>query len=533
MTQDEGTDRVPVEAADAGAPATHAEAPAGREEFAGDRAAQDLAGGRAAQGLVTVAGIVLIAVLSTGTMFLTGSSVLLGPIAGLAAGLGMRRLLDAGIASGLGAIAGTAGAWAVSLARWPSPVVWAVPMLRDALIAAVLALAVRWMLDRSPRFAALMAAAAVTLVIVSGWMSSTSLETLQLKPGMTRVQYFAIQPKIDYNAADEDLYLSYVMDVAKGQRYYPSAVAVLSASNVAHPLGPVQLSNPLSYRLPTLYWTLGQLPVDGVSLIMAMMLMGSAAAVAGYVLARQFVTVPLALASCAGLTAMYAMYSTVPGMLHSEIWAGSFSLIAVTLFVLARRKPAHAMAYMAAAAAAAMLAALIRELAVAVVLLGLALTLMDREARRQRLWVPWAVAIGGTVAGFAAHWAAATAAFRAVTLPKSRPVQVIGWFRPDGLGLYAGIDFFRRIMVWPLAAGCVAGALGLAGAVFGPKERLQRLAMATLVGGGMLVVCFFRPNGITSLGVPVGYWSEIYIPTMVACIPLALAWMPGARRVED
>lgn len=485
---------------------------------------------RVSQGLPTLAAIVLIALMSTGTMFLTTSILLLGPIAGLTAALGVRRLLDAGLAAAAGVIAATL---VVSAARWAPVSAWGPPMLRDALIAAVVALAVRWLLDRSPRSAGLVAAAALTLIVATGWWSATALATSELRPGLSRVQYLANQPLMSDKSSDEDIYLSYIRRMATGESYYHAAVAALSASNAEHPLGPIQLENPLSYRLPTLYWLLSRLPTDGWSLVVALLCVGSVAALSGYVLARQYVPAPLALASSAGLTGLYATYSTVPGLLHAEIWAGAFALMAVTLFVLARRNPGHAVGYMVAAAAAALFAALIRELAAPVVVLGLALTLLDSDARRQRLWVPWAVALGVTAAGYAAHWAAATAAFRAATLPKLASQPDRGWWRPDGLGLYGGVDFFRGIMAWPLAAGWVAAAFGAAGAVFGPRDRLERLMTTALVGGGMIVVAFLRPNGSTSTGAPVGYWSEIYIPTMVACIPLALAWLPGARNAED
>jgi hypothetical protein len=482
-----------------------------------------------ARAALTLAAITLLAVMSTSTMFLTPSIVLLGPIAGLAAALGVRRRLDAAVVGAGGVVAGTLVA---SVARLAHAASWGPTMLLNALVAVAVALAARWLLDRSPRTAALVASAAVALVIASGWWSAATFATTQLRPGLTRVGYLARRAVLDSTSSDEDIYLAYVQRMARGEPYYPAAVSVLSASNVAHPLGRIDLQDPLSYRLPTLYWLLSRLPAGGWSVIVAMLSVGSGAAVAGYVLARRFVTVPLALVSAAGLTGLFATYSTVPGVMHAEIWAGAFSLVAVTLFVLARREPARAAAYMVAAAAAALCAASIRELAAPVVVLGLALTVLDRDTRCGRMWVPWAVALVLTAAGYSAHWAEASAAIRAASLSAMASQPGPGWWRPDGLGLYGGIDFFRGIMAWPLAAGWVAAAAGLAGAVFGPRGRLERLMSATLVGGGMLAVLFLRPNGSTSTGAPVGYWSEIYVPTMVACIPLALAWLPGARRSE-
>lgn len=518
MTLSEGSDRAPAPGI-----AADASVAAGYEGSASERVARTR---------TTIAGIVLITALGTVATFLTGSSILLGPVVGLAAALGVRRMSDAGITAALGVLLGTGAAWAISSAPWPPLAVWGPSVLRDAIVAMVVALAGRWMLARSPSFSALLAAATVALIILTGWMTSMSLATLQLKPGMTRVRYLATPPTIGRRASDEDLFLASIMRVANGEAYYPAAVSVLAAANAADPLRPGLLSSPLSYRLPTLYWTLAQLPQDGMSLIVAMMLVGSATAAAGYVLARQFVTIPLALASCAGLAALYATYSTVPAMLHAEIWAGAFSLISMAFFVVARRRRERAIAFMVLAATTAVLAALIRELAAPVVALGLTLTLMDRETRRELLWIPWAVAAVVTVGGYALHWMTITAALGAATLPAYR-ARSMEWFSPDGLGLYAGIDFFRRVMIWPLSVGWVAAALGLAGALLGPKERLQRLALGAFVGGAMLAMCFLHPIGSTSQGVPPGYWSEIYVPTMVACIPLALAWLPGARRDED
>jgi hypothetical protein len=165
--------------------------------------------------------------------------------------------------------------------------------------------------------------------------------------------------------------------------------------------------------------------------------------------------------------------------------------------------------------------------------LGLALTVLDRDARRARLWIPWAAALGVTLAGYAAHWVAATAAFRATTVPKNAPDKFESWWHPDGSGLLGSVDYLGRTMGWPPAPGWVATALGLAGAIVGPRERLQRLLSVILIGGGIIVVSLFRPAGITTTGAPVGYWSEIYTPTLVACIPLALAWLPGARNAQD
>jgi hypothetical protein len=484
---------------------------------------------RPAGELPTVAAITLIAVMSTGTMFLTPSLALFGPIAGVAAALGVRGPLRAGATAAGGVVMGTLVA---SVARVASFASWGPVMLRDALVAALVAIAVRWVLERSPRLASWAAAFGLVLVIASGWWAASVQATLPLHPGVTRVGYLASSPTMRTGSSDEDIYLAYIHRMARGEAYYPAAVAVLSASNIAHPLGPIRIDTPLSYRLPTLYWLLSRLPADGWSLVWAMLSAGSMAAVAAYVLARQYVVAPLALASAAGLTGLYATYATVPGLLHAEIWAGALALVAVALFVLARRRPPHAMALMVAVAVAALAAAAVRELAAPVVALGLALTALHRDTRRQRLWVPWAVALGVTSAGYVAHWAAATAAFRAAALRGPAASDEPGWWHPDGRGLYGGVDFFRSIMAWPLAAGWVAAASGLVGAIVGPRERLQRLMTATLVGGGMLVVLFLRPTGSTSTGAPVGYWSEIYVPTMVACIPLALAWLPGARRLE-
>jgi hypothetical protein len=486
--------------------------------------------GRIARWLLTVLAIMLIAVMSTSGMFLTASLALLGPIAGLAAALGVRGRFDASLAAGVGLIAGTGVA---SVARFSSFGTWGPRMFVNAVVAAVVALAIGWTLDRAPGLARWAAAAAVALIVASGWWAASSLATLPLRPGLSRVQYFAKARALDPQSSDEDIYLAYVRHMAAGDPYYPAAVRVLADANTVHPLGPIRIDSPLSYRPPTLYWLLSRLPADGWSMIGAMLIAGSAAAVAGYVLARQYLVAPLALASAAGLTSLFATYSTVPGLLHAEIWAGALSLVAVTSFVLGRRRPGRAMTWMAAAASAALLAALVRELAAPVVVLGLALTLADADARRRWLWVPWAAALFAVSAGYAAHWTAAAAAFRASGLPVPTAKTDAGWWRPDGLGLYGGIDFFTRAMAWPAAVGWIAAALGLIGAVLGPRERLQRLMPAVLVGGGMAIVILLRPNGITSTGAPVGYWSEIYMPTMVACIPLALAWLPGARNAED
>jgi hypothetical protein len=84
--------------------------------------------------------------------------------------------------------------------------------------------------------------------------------------------------------------------------------------------------------------------------------------------------------------------------------------------------------------------------------------------------------------------------------------------------------------MWIVAPACwlllVAGAVGSA---IASKDWPTRLVLAGVAAGGLAVLFFVHPPGETNYGAAPGYWGDMIVPTTLACVPLAFAWVSAVR----
>ena len=228
---------------------------------------------------------------------------------------------------------------------------------------------------------ALLVVTGLLAVLGLAWLSAASAATAPGPSGPSLAQELTPEPAMTATTTDEGVYLTYVRRLQSGQAYYPMVARTLTQGNAVRVGGRVDRSRPTSFRLPTLYALLAALPPYGISLVLAMMALGSAAAVAAFALASRFAPPALALLGALAVAVFYYGEATRYALLGTEPWAGGLILVAASLAVWAPETRTPLLAH-CAAAAAALAAASLRELAAPFVLLGLAASLRPAEDRR-------------------------------------------------------------------------------------------------------------------------------------------------------
>ena len=334
--------------------------------------------------------------------------------------------------------------------------------------------------------------------------------------------------------ADQDLYHYTVVAMNEGTGYYEAFSETLELRNQNG--GPeVNLSTPLSFRPPTLYWLLSLLPLTGISYFLATFAIGIVGAAGGFLLARRLAHPAVAVASYGAVLLLYAGFSQGVVLFGTEIWAGALGLLSVGLLLTASGPDAArdgagrswlgAPTLVWAAAAAALGATLLRELAIAFLLVGLLAALADRHARAARWWLPWVAALVLAGIAYAAHVAAATPWL----VPDSAGTRGFVWFDATGAGLPAGLGRTAWFLQTSPLVVAVLIAAGVLGALIAPRAARHRVALGLVAIGGPLVATFFHPPGFGSVSSVPGYWIDLVTPTIMACVPLAALVWPRLR----
>jgi hypothetical protein len=505
---------------------------AGKRGAAGGRAAD--APGRstdrdrllaAALGILAVAAC---AALGATLWFTAPTLLLLGPFAGLLAALAARRASDAALAAAVGSVAGVALAAFVSRAPWDAPSTWLPDALGLSVVAAAVAFAVAYLREREPRITSWLGVAALTLLVVGVWWAGTAVATKPAMDGSTLASVLAAPPKAGTFTSDEDIYLRYVARLRAGEPYYRAAATTLQEANRYHVKG-IDVSTPLSFRLPTLYWLLSRLPAGGLPMVYAGLLWASLAAAAAFLLARRFVADAFALVAATAAGAYCANVATNTTLVQTEWWAGVLGLLSLALYLTGRGSRSHRLAWTLAAVAAATAAALVRELAVPFLLLGLAASLLGDEETPAvpRPWLPWAAGLAVVTLAYAAHWVSAEAVIRTL---HATPAGGAPWFHPDGRGLVSAVFRIARMLATKTWVAWVVALVAMAGALLAPRDRAARLVLAAAAVAGPALLLFVYPSGVDLSGLAPSYWADVVVPTLLACVPLALALLPDARR---
>lgn len=368
--------------------------------------------------------------------------------------------------------------------------------------------------------------AVVALVAAMFGASVSTAYVPQPKTGKSTIDLLTGTPPIDAQLTDQAIYLAYVKRVAAGENYYKAAVDTLDHVNRAWPSPRVDVSNPLSIRPPLLFVALAQLPPSGLWILLVELSFGAVAAVAGFALARRYVTDGVALIAPALVCATYGGYSAGLMAMNPEIYAGALALVAMAMLVreLEAERP---LPMIGGAAAVVALAACIRELAAAYLVLGLVATLVSSRSRKVLASLPWLGAGAALAAAFEAHAHAASRAAHGYTAYHF--ANRFPWWYPDGLGLVSTSVAFGVTIGWPDWTGWILIGASVLGAAIAPRTLSERVLLGGAVIGGLAALAVLHPPGVTASGLPLAYWSGVIVPVVMTCVPLALARVAPAR----
>jgi len=460
------------------------------------------------------------------------TSAIMAPVAGIAVvwGREQNRLtpLMAGIGFGLGVLFG-----AVLVHQSPSPIAEvALDALAGAATSGLIAAAAPTLIGRFGRRTAVIVT--LSVVLVASWVASGAAASTPNERGISFAENLDRVPLVGPQTGDAVLYYQLVSRAGRGEPYHTSLANILTESNTLGG-GMYDTGSVLSYRQPTMYWTLARLPQDGWSYIGITLLIGSIAAVAAFALARELGSEPEGFVASALVGGYYAGLASSSQLFNTEIWAGCLGLLSVMFLVLAAQRPNREVPFMYAAAGAAAAATIVRELAIAFLILGIIAVFLDSRLRSGRNLAPWL--LGFTLAGLAyvAHVQATLRAIAALG-PAVTRLQGFRWFYPDGLGLSGALDRLRVFGDISTAFCWLMAALGVLGSLVAPRTTAQRIAIAGCVIGGFGVLTVVHPPGFTPSGLPPAYWADLVLPVALACVPLA--WrvtgpLPGRLRRRE
>jgi hypothetical protein len=279
-----------------------------------------------------------------------------------------------------------------------------------------------------------------------------------------------------------------------------------------------------------MYVTLAKLPQNGISFVLVTLAIGTLASVSAYWLARVFVITPFAFVATAVVASMYSGLSEGPQLFHSEVWAGAFALLSVTLFAYAlRRNGSPRLLWLSAAAA--LLAALTRELAAAYLLLGLVATLTVPEGKQLQRWLPWVGGLGLFAIAYALH-----ARDVAQVLPSIGAGVSTGHAQWLDWSMLGGVSVLNRIAEVTFLSGIpvlVFVVFALIGSFAARGTLPVRVELIGAVVGGTIAVTLLHPSGTLVKGLPPGYWGHLTMPTVLACVPLVFALLPAWRTPDS
>lgn len=453
-----------------------------------------------------------------GGLFYHGRTLQLGVFVGIVVGLIAARIADAAIvalgASLVGAFALPAtGYWFLADRIGFSPLI---PVL-----AVVTALAVRFAVGRDRRFAHGAIAMAFAMILVNLWVTTVSLDSISLddpsivadRAGSLFVQMYTDMPA-RFPVDDAQTHINVLRAMKSGTPYYKAYPQVMSSYTGVRP---GELWN---VRQPWLYWLWAILPGPGDGLIWALLVLSSFAVVATGVFVAQWLKPPFAIPAAA-LVAVPLLHSLVSrNAVMAESWAVCLVLLCLACYALALNSPRWR-AWTVAAVAFAVLAALIRELAVLPLIVGLVAALLYR--RRKFDIVAWSAGLLMYVAFYAVHAAIA------IPMLSHAPNRIgAGGF----WNLLEGIRFGNMLIGGQLWFPFAAVALGLVGAAMIPDKGLRLMvAVHVLV---LMTTWLFLSNNPPASALPgevvVNYWGKLVTPVLFMVSPAVLLLLPGMGR---
>jgi hypothetical protein len=369
---------------------------------------------------------------------------------------------------------------------------------------------------------------AAALIIANGWATVIAVDSSRITDPTSGRTYSSIADSLtgDINGpganGDEKLYAWLVGKMRSGVGYY-EAFAQARPTMSKGSNGPTGIFN---FREPLFYTAVASAPSPWL-VIGALLLLMSLVVLLAVPLVRTAVKMPVVLPAMAALTSYTVWVGIAP--LFTELWAGLLCLLAVELTALASRS-ARWRLLVVASVLAALTAFLVRELALAVLLAGVASAWFgpaEQKTFRIRVWAG-AVAVG--IAGFAAH--AIEASRHVVPVVKDAAAHEGLALFQGGIG-YALSGFAYSAEVFQPRGGpqwmivALLAAIGVAGTFMLPDKDVRVMTWAVV--GSILLLGLLAGNSAHTSEGQMNYWNLTGQFLVFASIPCAFALLPVAR----
>ena len=291
--------------------------------------------------------------------------------------------------------------------------------------------------------------------------------------------------------SDGTLYKQIVADMAQGRNYYEAAAAGHRA--FLYPTSPPQV-----FRLPTLAWMLTGLHFFPLQFAVLLGLYAVIMILFYRELLARRLSFTARIASIAALATGLAIVGVKDGVYWHEVWAALLMALSLLIYRADRWWPSVLLG---------LLACLIREIAVAYLVVMAGFALYERQRTQ---FLAWAGAILLVMAAFVAHLHVAASLYKPGDIVSPTWLGFGGW---DFVIATAKWNVLLHALPYPLIALALClGVIGLAGEDDGRARRAAVIVAGYLVG--FLVVG--RPDNY--------YWGVLYTPLL----PIGFLLAPAA-----
>ena len=435
-------------------------------------------------------------------LFFWGAAAQLGIIAGSCVGLMSTSLIWAPVAMvlsvsvGLSMVLGTFDPAAISL---------------PALIGAVVALAVCWLVRRQPKARPWVAYAVIALIVASMW-ATTIYVSLPRPPGLgvPVAQAVAESPKVGEEWLDNEFYSRVLWLMRQGEGYYQAYRQGFN-ENVKWEIDPPSI---VSYRLPTAFWIWNGLPGGQWGIFVAWLLLTTAALAASVRIVVRRLPVVFAIPAVAALTTYFIYYGTTSCVLLTEAWGAAIGILCVAAYIESFDSP-NWRKWTIAAAALALAACLVRELMVYLPVAGFIAAFVARREQRRFRALSWGAVLAAFSFAYALHVAAIGGA-----------VSGVGSNLAFSSG---GVAFLVRAFAWGVqivGGGAVTlvtlsalAALGIALT----RDRAERVFLILAITLPFAAFLVFGNDAVDATGKAANYWGIVVVPLLIALSPWGFA----------
>jgi hypothetical protein len=451
-------------------------------------------------------------------------------LAGVLTTAAVARLFFYGAAWQLGLIVGVCvGLIATSLAWAPAVAVAAVAaglsivlgsfdpatLSLPALIVAIVAPTVCWIVRRWPKTRAWIAYAVIGLIAANMW-ATTIYVSFPWTSGGT-AQFVATSPKVGESWLDNDFYRRVLWLMRGGKGYYEAYRQGFN-ENARWGFDPPSV---VSYRLPTAFWFWAALPGGPAAMFVAWLVLSTGALVSSVRIALHRLPVAFAIPAVAALTTYFVYNGTTTNVLLTEPWAAALGLLCVAAYIESFDSPSW-QKWTVLAAAVALTACLVRELMVYVPVAGLLAALIAGGEQRRFRALAWGVALAVFAGAYALHVAAIGGAVSGVASERA--------FSSGGLAFLARAFFWGVKVVGGGGATVVTLAVMAAVGIVLLRERSQRVFLALAVALPFCAFLLFGNDAVDASGKATNYWGIVIVPLLIALSPWGFAAVPGAAR---